>query len=111
MEQSGAPEVASSPSIQMDAQDRHGLWRFLRDKRNQQVLGWLGGGLVVAATGLWAAFVYLFPPARSPDTTSREPMPPTVQADCGGVAIGGNVSGSTITAATTSNSDCTTKPK
>ena len=31
------------------------FWRFLRDKRNQQVLGWLGGGLVVAATGLWAA--------------------------------------------------------
>jgi hypothetical protein len=24
------------------------FWRFLRDKRNQQVLGWLGGGLVVA---------------------------------------------------------------
>jgi len=37
------------------------FWRFLRDKRNQQVLGWLGGGLVVAATGLWAAFVYFFP--------------------------------------------------
>ena len=37
------------------------FWRFLRDKRNQQVLGWLGGGLVVAATGLWVAFVYFFP--------------------------------------------------
>jgi hypothetical protein len=24
------------------------FWRFLRDKRNQQVLGWIGGGLVVA---------------------------------------------------------------
>ena len=24
------------------------FWRFLRDKRNQQVLGWLGGGLIVA---------------------------------------------------------------
>jgi hypothetical protein len=35
-----------------------------RDKR--QVLGWLGGGLVVAATGLWAAFVYVFPPGKSP---------------------------------------------
>ena len=30
------------------------MWRFLRGKRNQQVLGWLGGGLVVAGTGLWA---------------------------------------------------------
>src|SRR5262249_38127387 len=26
----------------------HGLWGFLRNKRNQQVLSWLGGGLVVA---------------------------------------------------------------
>ena len=41
------------------------LWRFLRDKRNQQVLGWLGGGLVVAATELWTAFVYFFPLPKS----------------------------------------------
>lgn len=33
------------------------FWRFLRDKHNQQVLGWLGGGLVVLATGLWVAVV------------------------------------------------------
>jgi hypothetical protein len=47
------------------------LWRFLRDKRNQQVLGWLGGELIVAATGLWAAFVYFFPAVKSPETKSR----------------------------------------
>src|SRR5215468_779900 len=64
------------------------FWRFLRDKRNQQVLGWLGGGLVVAATGLWAAFVYFFPPVKSPEATSLEPTPPSVQANCGGIAIG-----------------------
>ena len=46
------------------------LWRFLRDKRNQQVLGWFGGGLVVAVTGLWVAFVYFFPPVESPDDES-----------------------------------------
>jgi len=57
------------------------FWRFLRDKRNQQVLGWLGGGLVVVATGLWAAFVYLSP----------EPTPPSVHAGQGSIAIGGNV--------------------
>ena len=39
------------------------FWRFLRDKRNQQVLGWIGGGLVFVATGLWAAFVQFFLPA------------------------------------------------
>ena len=46
------------------------FWRFLRDKRNQQVLGWLGGGLVVAVTGLWVAFVYFFPPDKKPATST-----------------------------------------
>jgi TIR domain len=81
-----------------------GLWGFLRDKRNQQLLGWLGGGLIVAATGLWAVFVYFFPPVKSPTA-------PSVQANCGGIAIGRDVTGSTITAGTTINSDCPPKPK
>ena len=66
------------------------FWRFLRDKRNQQVLGWLGGGLVVAATGLWGVFVYFFP-SESPETKASHTDPANVQADCSGVAIGGNV--------------------
>ena len=37
------------------------LWQLSRDKRNQQILGWLGAGLVVAATGLGVAFVDFFP--------------------------------------------------
>jgi hypothetical protein len=37
------------------------FWRYSRDKCDQQVLEWLGGGLVVAATGLWLAFVDFFP--------------------------------------------------
>lgn len=85
------------------------LWRFLRDKRNQQVLGWLGGGGVVVATGLWVAIVYFFPPQQSQETKS--PAPVSVQADCGGVAIGGNVTGATITGGVMTNSDCTSKPK
>jgi hypothetical protein len=84
------------------------LWRFLRDKRNQQVLGWLGGGLVVVATGLWAVFVYLFPEPRSAETKST---PPSVQANCGGIAIGRDVTGSTITAGSTTNAECASKPQ
>jgi hypothetical protein len=87
------------------------FWRFLRDERNQQVLGWLGGGLVVAATGLWAAFVYFSPPLKSSETTSHEPTPPAVQADRGGIAIGGNVSGTTITGGTVTSSDGAPKPR
>ena len=88
-----------------------GLWGFLRDKRNQQVLSWLGGGLVVAATGLWAAFVYFSPTPKSPETKSAEPTPPSVQANCGGIAIGRDVTGSTITAGSPINSDCAPKSK
>jgi hypothetical protein len=87
------------------------FWRSSRDKRNQQVLGWLGGGLVVAATGLWVAFVYFFPPLKSPETNASEPVPVNVQADCSGIAIGGNVTGATITTGATTNSDCASKPK
>jgi hypothetical protein len=87
------------------------FWHFLRDKHNQQVLGWLGGGLVVAATGLWVALVYFFPPGKTLEAKSHEPMPPAVQADCGGIAIGGNVTGATITSGTVTSSDCATKPK
>ena len=88
-----------------------GLWGFLRDKRNQQVLSWLGGGLVVAVTGLWVAFVYFFPAPKSPETKSAEPMPPSVQADCGGVAIVGPVTGATITGGTITASDCAPKSR
>jgi hypothetical protein len=87
----------------------HGLWRFLRDKRNQQVLSWLGGGLVVAATGLWVAFVYFFPPGKSPEAKSREPV--SVQSGPGGIAIGGNVTGSTVTTGGATSSDRSAKPK
>ena len=87
------------------------FWRFLRDKRNQQVLGWLGGGLVVAATGLWVAFVYFFPSVETPETKASELAPAKVQADCSGVAVGGNVTGTTITTGATNNSECASKPK
>ena len=90
-------QAASSEAVQ----GIEGWWGFLRDKRNQQVLGWLGGGLVVVATGLWAAFVYLSP----------EPTPASVQANCGSIAIGGNVTSATITGGATTNLDCAPKPK
>jgi hypothetical protein len=91
-------------------QRQDGLRRFLRDKRNQQVLGWLGGGLVFAITGLWA-FIYFFPAVKSPEAKSPDPTPSSVQANCGGVAVGGNVTGGTITAGSTTNSDCAPKAK
>jgi hypothetical protein len=84
------------------------LWRFLRDKRNQQVLGWLGGGLAVAATGLWFAVVYFFPPVPE---AKREVARPAVRADRGGIAIGGDVSGTMITGGSVTSSDTVPKSR
>ena len=97
----GESEVPTTFVAQSQLKGTDGLWGFLRDKRNQQVLGWLGGGLVVAATGLWVAFVYFFPLGK----------PPSVQSGPGGIAIGGNVTGSTVTTGDTTSSDRSAKPK
>jgi hypothetical protein len=48
---------------------------------------------------------------KSPEAKSSEPAPSSVQANCGGIAIGRDVTGATITAGTTTNSDCAPKPK
>jgi hypothetical protein len=73
---------------------------FLRDEGNRALLAWIGGGLAVAAGGLWAVFVHFYP---SPEA---KPGPPQkqIEAECGSVAIGGDVSGATITAG--SAGDC-----
>jgi hypothetical protein len=77
------------------------MWKFLRNKSNREVLGWIGGGLVVVCGAAWAVFVFLYTPTKSSPTPAA---PATVQADCGGVAIGGDVAGSTVTAG--SSVDC-----
>ena len=50
----------------MQLEDRRmgSLWSFLAKPKNEKTLTWLGGGAVVVIAGLWAAFVYLFPPKR-----------------------------------------------
>ena len=106
----GALQPNDSPTKARGAQNQRKGWGILRDRRNQQVLGWLGGGLVIAVTGLWA-LIYFFPAVKSPEPKSPEPTPSSVQANCGGVAVGGNVTGATITAGNATNSDCAPKPK
>jgi hypothetical protein len=90
---------------------------FLRDESNRALLGWIGGGLVVLATGLWAVFTFYVdhskpspPPATTiveqketgiasgRDTNINAPVTigANVNVDRGSVAIGGNVSNSTI---------------
>ena len=46
------------------------IWDFLKDGSNQAVLSWIGGGIVVVAGGLWAAFKFFFP---NENQHSRDP--------------------------------------
>jgi hypothetical protein len=82
------------------------LWRFVGRKRNREILGWVGGGVAVVASGIWAVTVYLSPPLKLQEVRRTE-----IEARCGGVAVGGSVSGSTITGGATSGADCSTRPK
>jgi len=79
---------------------RNKIWQLLQDEKNQRMLTLIGGGLAIVIGGLWTAFVYFFP------TPEHKPNPPQkqIEADCGSVAIGGDVSGATITSG--SSGDC-----
>lgn len=86
---SAASSLADSDSA---PSHRHSRIRdFLSNDKNRAILGWIGAGVVVVFSALLAVFVYLVPPSKlgSP--------PESVTASHGGVAVGGNVTGSTIT--------------
>lgn len=57
---------------------------YLKDPGNRAVLAWLGAGVVMIATGLWAIIKFF---------ASK----PTVRADNGSVAVGGDNTNSPIT--------------
>jgi hypothetical protein len=62
-------------------------WSFILKPGNRRLLSWLGGGGVVIASGIWALFTYVWPPHEHPNVVCSEQ----------GIAVGGNISGSTIT--------------
>lgn len=67
---------------------RKKIWQFLQDEKNQRMLALIGGGSAAAGgVGLSWCIFYLAPEAK--------PGPPqkSIEADCGGVAVGGDVSG------------------
>jgi hypothetical protein len=62
------------------------IWNFLKDGTNQAVLSWIGGGIVVVATGIWAV-------VRSRVKNSdQKPSKDGVSADHGGMAAGRDIS-------------------
>jgi hypothetical protein len=72
-----------------------------RSRRSREALGWLGGTLFALVVGGLTAIVYFFPLHKS-----SIPKPSSVEANCGGVAIGGNATDTSITGGTTTSADC-----
>ena len=58
------------------------LWTFLRDPANQGTLTWIGGGIAVAAGGIWTVM------KSKKDKPKDGAAKPGVNARNGGVAIG-----------------------
>jgi TIR domain len=87
----GTMQAASSSSPAPDsASARRGtsvrkLWSYVQQEKNRQVLGWLGGGVVILAGGVWAMVTFFSAPS---DVNVEAP---------GGVAAGRDIRGSTIT--------------
>lgn len=76
----------------------HSLWTFIAKPKNRQILSWVGGGIVAVAVGAWAVVSHFWP----------DHGPAGMVCAQQGVAVGGNVSGSTITntASGSSGSPC-----
>jgi hypothetical protein len=59
------------------------IWAFVKDPANRAVLTWIGGGIVVVAGGLWAVLKFF---TKGDDGDAK----PSVKAEEGSVAIGGD---------------------
>lgn len=67
------------------------IWAYIQDPDHRALLGWIGGGVVVVATALWA--VLKFFAGKGPP---KPPSGPSVSASNGGVAAGRDIRGNTI---------------
>ncbi len=83
-----------------------GLWSFFGSSKNRERLAFFGGGAVVIVTGLWTAFVYFFPPKSDAGRSGTN-----VTATSGGVAVGGSVTNSTLTAGSAAGGEHLSKGK
>jgi hypothetical protein len=62
-----------------------GLLAFLGAKKNRDLIAWLGGGIVIVIAGLWAVFVYLYPPKGDGGGSASN-----CNISTGGIASGNN---------------------
>ena len=69
-----------------------GLWSFLRDANNREVLAWFGAGVVVVASGIWAVLRYFVSRNKAKDRVPGS----TVTAVGGAIATGRDIRESKI---------------
>lgn len=65
--------------------------------RQRDVLSWLGGGAVIVAGGIWTVVRFFVQREQPKPASVLQPEPPKSVSAVGGVAAGGNISGSPIT--------------
>lgn len=65
------------------------IWHFLSDPANRTVLSWLGGGVVVACSGIFALVKF-----RA--TNAKRPVHPSIAANEGSFVNMGDIARSTI---------------
>ena len=83
-----------------------GIWSQISSKEKRERWAFVGAGIFAILTIGGAAFVYFYPPKPA-----SLPSVENVTAAGGGIAIGGSVSGSTITIAPPSPGDTESKSK
>jgi hypothetical protein len=72
------------------------FWSFLAKPNNQKTLSWLGGGAVVVIAGLWAAFVYFFPPKDGESSKPQVKIDASAKAGDCSIANDGTATGNTV---------------
>ena len=61
------PKVCNRAVLkQMEGTHMGSVWTFVRKPSNQRLITWVGGGGVVAATGIWAVVTYIWPAQQAP---------------------------------------------
>ncbi len=63
------------------------LWAILQEKDIREIISWVGGGAIIVISGLWALFVYVFPPKPPEDKDKPRPAKGGLSPNC----LSGNI--------------------
>lgn len=64
---------------------------FIPSKEKREIITWIGGGILLLVSGIWAVFLYFYPTNKNSNSPAS-----SINASAGGIAIGGNITNSNI---------------